>query len=95
MYKAEKFENCSSSTRILNICQASGYSAVLIGYSVAIVAQIWYCHDVNFQLRDSAPTLGIMLLTIQLGISLATMTIDVKHVNEIITNLQQIIRKSE
>lgn len=95
VYRTENFENVTLSTRILNIFQAFAYSAVVFGYLVSMVAQVWYCYDVDFQLRDMAPTLGVMMLTTQLAISHATLTMNLKQVNEIIANLRRIVRDSE
>lgn len=95
VYQTANFQNVSQSIIIRNIGLAIGFSALIGGFIVAISAIAWHSYECNFEFREMAPTLGIMITTIQFAISYAAISKRIQQVNMVISSLQQTIKARE
>lgn len=95
VYDSANFQNQSQTIIIQNIGLAIAFSALIGGFIVAISAIAWQSYECNFEFREMAPTLGIMITTIQFAISYAAIVKRIDQVNNVISSLQQTIEKRE
>lgn len=94
VYKIENFRHPIRGVAIRNICFAIGFYALIIGFLIGALNEVSYCYAHNFNLRVIASTFGIFIVTVQLGITFASMILKIQLVNMVIDSLQRIGNKS-
>lgn len=93
VYEANNFRNTSQRLVIRNVCLAIGFSAVLVGFIVAVLAIVWHGYECNFALREIAPTFGIMITSIQIACTYIAMVTKMHRVNAVIGKLEDAIKE--
>lgn len=91
LYKIESFQNIRLWIILRNVCLAVAFTILFIGYTIAVIAQIWYSYQHDFKFGIIATPLGIGINSTQIAIVFVSMVHRMDQVNCAISQLRRTV----
>lgn len=82
-----------SNHRIVHICQRFGFSLMLLGTSISIITNAWFCVDQEFDLNVVAQPISFWISSVQMIFVYITIVPKSVRIEMIINRLRAIVRK--
>lgn len=93
IFDMKNFRIANNRILIRNICQAIAISMMVLALIVAILCDIWYCMDNNFNVPEIALPFGVLINLAQLAITYISIRMKSGLVDEVISRLEKEITK--
>lgn len=93
LYNREKLQD--SPDRRRNICNAFVFSILLIMLALLLLSSIWNCFDYNFAIIESAFSISVCFIVLQLWSVYISMAVDNREILQTVEDLQEVIDKRQ